>query len=221
MKIKLGKEVMFIWKLVLTIDKIKNVLKETQWKFSRILFSVLPHMSKLYAWKFYSLHKIFYSIIEFFFLIFVKWNFSVLKNTFHFNQDWTRRLYINFHFFPFYRKWLLKHLLLKYPIPQASDDASHRDGNNEQNQNYHQLADDVHPQDNSNGHHICQHHANTAVNQTLHNIFLQELKVSTSAASRYQCNYYAWNHRMWLMKHCLKYSFVVSNLHLNCFFNNT
>lgn len=110
-----------------------------------------------------------------------------------------------------HRKWLLKHLLLKYPIPQASDDASHREalGNNEQNQNYHQLADDVHPQDNSNGHHICQHHANTAVNQTLHNIFLQELKVCTSAASRYQCNYYAWNHRMWLMKHCLKYSFVV------------
>lgn len=107
-----------------------------------------------------------------------------------------------------HRKWLLKHLLLKYQVLQAIRGRETL-GNDNQNENHCQPTGDAHLQNNSNGQHICQKHANTAVNQTLHNIFLQELKTCTNAASRYQCNYYAWNHRMWVIKHCLNYSFVV------------
>lgn len=36
MKIRLAKEIMFIWKLKLWIDKIKNILKKAQWNFPGI-----------------------------------------------------------------------------------------------------------------------------------------------------------------------------------------
>ncbi|RUS83278.1 hypothetical protein EGW08_008958 [Elysia chlorotica] len=38
---------------------------------------------------------------------------------------------------------------------------------------------------------------------------LRELQVCTQAAERYQCNYHAWSHRIWIIKHCLNCSLQV------------
>lgn len=38
----------------------------------------------------------------------------------------------------------------------------------------------------------------------------RELRVSQSAAERYPCNYHAWSHRIWIIKHCLNSSVQVN-----------
>ncbi|GFS01292.1 prenyltransferase alpha subunit repeat-containing protein 1 [Elysia marginata] len=43
----------------------------------------------------------------------------------------------------------------------------------------------------------------------LKNQTVRELQVCTQAAERYQCNYHAWSHRIWIIKHCLNCSLQV------------
>lgn len=47
-------------------------------------------------------------------------------------------------------------------------------------------------------------------NETIdQNLITNELRVSLDAASRYQRNYYAWTHRIWILKHLCKDSLDV------------
>ena len=55
----------------------------------------------------------------------------------------------------------------------------------------------------------------------LKNQTVQELQVCTQAAERYQCNYHAWSHRIWIIKHCLNCSLqVILDLNICSFQQN-
>ncbi|XP_014775248.1 protein prenyltransferase alpha subunit repeat-containing protein 1 [Octopus bimaculoides] len=110
-----------------------------------------------------------------------------------------------------HRKWLLNHLVSQCPVLQAlmRDRRENRDINS---QNCFRSTDQPWSPNNSNGHnnHMYHIHLPTAeVNSPVYNILVAEFDTCTLAASKYSCNYYAWNHRTWVMKLILCYSYTM------------
>ncbi|GAB1606119.1 protein prenyltransferase alpha subunit repeat-containing protein 1-like [Argonauta hians] len=115
-----------------------------------------------------------------------------------------------------HRKWLLNHLVSRCPVlrPLVGDQAGNQPANP---QNCFQPTDRARLPSSSNGHHSHlphghhpNHHLPTAeVNSPVHAVLVEEFHACTLAASKYSCNYYAWNHRTWLMKLLLQYSYTM------------
>lgn len=151
----------------------------------------------------------------------VAFYFKWRKVVWHF-PFWEHMTICNFLFLKIFRKWLLSHLVSQCPVLQAlmRDRRENRDINS---QNCSRSTDQPWSSNNSNGHnnHMYHIHLPTAeVNSPVCNILGAEFDTCTLAASKYSCNYYAWNHRTWVMKLILCYSYTVSPLSLFTSNNN-